>query len=105
MKESPYVSMSNLLNEHEFSFDVLRIIAKDRHALTSEDREHMLIAADQLEASYRNIFIVAEKLAEAKQQNQALSDALMEARKLVPAPFVNLEHNATMPFNPYLPRK
>lgn len=105
MRESPFETMRNIVNEPEYSHDVLRIIAERGHTLTAVDCEQMRIAADQLEASFRNYCIMAEKLVETTQQLQAKEDALMEARKLIPAPFIGLEMTATLPINPYMVRR
>ncbi len=105
MRESAFATMHNIINEPEFSHDVLRIIAERGHTLTVIDCEQMRIAADQLEAAFHDFHIVMDKLVETRQELQSKTEALMEARKLIPAPFIGLEMKAAMPFNPYVPRR
>jgi len=104
MTESTLATMHAIINEAEFSSDVLRIIAERGRRLTAADCQQMRIAADQLEAAFHDFHIVVEKLVETRLELQAKEDALMEVRKLIPAPFVGLEMTATLPFNPYILR-
>lgn len=77
MFESPYQTVSKVLNETTNGYDDLRIIAKDRGGM---DRALIEDAADELENTQRNLVQVYAKLIEAQQKLIAANDVILALR-------------------------
>jgi hypothetical protein len=95
--ESPFVTVSKILNEPVNTFDDLRIIAKDCKGLSDADKEIIASAADELEASLRGHLETCTKLVKTQARLIAVNDRLLdvtadliEARKLRNMPFPNV---------------
>jgi hypothetical protein len=66
------------------TFEELRIIATERGALSSHDRNLLRIAADEMETVYKVLMATQGKLIESQQQRIALNERLLEAKRGVP---------------------
>jgi len=62
-------------------FDVLRIIAKDTHGLSKDDRASINGAADELETAQRSLVKLHFEYCQLQQRLIAVNEQLIDARK------------------------
>ena len=81
MTESSFVSVNKLIAEPVTNQDVLRIIAKDAPRLSTDERETLRSAADEIETLLRAYCLVQNELIETRQHLIATNDQLIATRK------------------------
>lgn len=79
--QSPFQATAHILAEPSNMSDEVRIIATDSGRLTANDRQVLLLAAEELEHAYKLLIATQAALIESQQQRLALNDALMDARR------------------------
>ncbi len=84
-RQSPFVTVNQVLSEPTSISDDLRIMAKDCHGLKPIDREVMIKAADDLEQAHRSIAALYAGLIERDQLIAAQQDQLLTMRRKVNA--------------------
>ena len=80
MTESPFTTISNIINEPSHLSDDLRIIAGSRR-IDTPMRERIRLAADELEATEKAFVATQLRLMEAQRQLIALNERMIEAKK------------------------
>lgn len=73
---------NELVEQKSYTFEVLRIIAKDA-SLSTPDREAIRSAADELEAQLRALLASQAEVFETRSRLIAVTDQLIEARKTI----------------------
>jgi hypothetical protein len=86
MTESPFVTINKIINEAPETYTVLRIIAKDEHKLTKQDRDSVNRGAEELETYARALVYAHALLIERGQEVQSLRDANAALQKQIPKP-------------------
>lgn len=80
MMESPFQTVNRVLNEPSNGFDDLRIIARDQKSLTSQERQLIKDAADELETSQKTLIQIYSQLVETQQKLIAVNDQMIAIR-------------------------
>lgn len=70
-----------IVNEAANGFDLLRIIAKDTHGLSKDDRASINGAADELEHAQRALVKLYFEYGQLQQKLIAVTDQLLDVRK------------------------
>lgn len=84
MSESPFATVSRIINEPANISDDLRIIAGDHGRFTDEKRQILRNAAEELESWQRAYILLQADFIEAQRRLIAVNEQLIESRKSQP---------------------